>query len=329
MQRAFVKTLLESSDCAGALVAFYTNGELDKWRLSLVRMDYEFSKGKISERLTPAKRYSYLVGDKEPCHTAQERLYPIFVADGNNPSLDELEEAFSVEAVTKDFFVQYREKYLVLKEYLDSNPDFIAESENRGFSSEQFAKKLMGQIVFLYFIQKKGWLGVNAFPSKLSEREYKYAFYYKRTTSSVWKAIGEEFGSTASASFKPKSAGEFRIKVDIIDKNGKLVSKLMSLSISDDAPDVPTNKSTISYAYVTLGNRLTIKGAASGGAGGYKYTYQQKKSTASKWHTIGSENTNDTVAYFKPSAKGKYDVRVIVTDKAGVQQERTFVIVVK
>ena len=159
--------------------------------------------------------------------------------------------------------------------------------------------------------------------------KYKYAFYYKRTTSSVWKAIGEEFGSTASASFKPKSAGEFRIKVDIIDKNGKLVSKLMSLSISDDAPDVPTNKSTISYAYVTLGNRLTIKGAASGGAGGYKYTYQQKKSTASKWHTIGSENTNDTVAYFKPSAKGKYDVRVIVTDKAGVQQERTFVIVVK
>ena len=159
--------------------------------------------------------------------------------------------------------------------------------------------------------------------------KYKYAFYYKRTTSSVWKAIGEEFGSTASASFKPKSAGEFRIKVDIIDKNGKLVSKLMSLSISDDAPDVPTNKSTISYAYVTLGNRLTIKGAASGGAGGYKYTYQQKKSTASKWHTIGSENTNDTVAYFKPSAKGRYDVRVIVTDKAGVQQERTFVIVVK
>ena len=105
MQRAFVKMLLENSNCAGALVAFYTLGDLAKWRLSLVRMDYEFSKGKISERLTPAKRYSYLVGDKEPCHTAQERLYPIFVADGNNPSLDELEEAFSVEAVTKDFFV--------------------------------------------------------------------------------------------------------------------------------------------------------------------------------------------------------------------------------
>ncbi len=177
MQRSFVKTLLESSGCAGALVAFYNVEEPVKWRLSLVRMDYEFSKGKISEKLTPAKRYSYLVGKGEPCHTAQERLYPMFASDERNPSLDELEDAFSVEAVTKDFFDQYRVKYLDLKEYLDSNPEFLVESQVRGFDSEQFAKKLMGQIVFLYFIQKKGWLGVKAFPAKIKEREYKSAFY--------------------------------------------------------------------------------------------------------------------------------------------------------
>ncbi len=177
MQRSFVKTLLESSDCAGALVAFHTKDEPEKWRLSLVRLDYEFSKGKISEKLTPAKRYSYLVGKGEPCHTAQERLYPIFLNDEYAPTLDELENAFSVEAVTKDFFDQYREKYLVLKEYLESNPQFIAEAESRGFDSEQFAKKLMGQIVFLYFIQKKGWLGVNAFPAKMTEREFKASYW--------------------------------------------------------------------------------------------------------------------------------------------------------
>ena len=177
MQRSFVKTLLEASDCAGALVAFHTKDEPEKWRLSLVRLDYEFSKGKISEKLTPAKRYSYLVGKGEPCHTAQERLYPIFLNDDYAPTLDELENAFSVEAVTKDFFDQYREKYLVLKEYLESNPQFISEAESRGFDSEQFAKKLMGQIVFLYFIQKKGWLGVNAFPARMSEREYKASYW--------------------------------------------------------------------------------------------------------------------------------------------------------
>lgn len=177
MQRNFVKTLLEETGCAGALAAFYNGSEPEKWRLSLVRLDYEFSEGKISANLTPAKRYSYLVGKNEPCHTAQERLFPIFTADNRNPGLDELEEAFSVEAVTKDFFEKYRSKYLDLKEYLDTNPEFTAEAQARGFDSEQFAKKLLGQIVFLYFIQKKGWLGVNAFPYKLTERDYKNAFY--------------------------------------------------------------------------------------------------------------------------------------------------------
>jgi len=107
MQRNFVKSLLENSNCAGALVSFYTAEEPDKWRLSFVRMDYEFTKGKINAKLTPAKRYSYLVGAGEPSHTAQERLYPIFADDDKNPGIEELEDAFSVEAVTKEFFDKY------------------------------------------------------------------------------------------------------------------------------------------------------------------------------------------------------------------------------
>ena len=177
MQRAFVKSLLENSNCAGALVAFYTDAAPSRWRLSMVRMDYGFTDGKISVELTPAKRYSYLVGEGEPCHTAKERLYPIFAEDDVDPGLDDLEEAFSVEAVTKEFFAQYREKYLSVKEFLEHNTDFVREAASRGFNSEQFAKKLMGQLVFLYFIQKKGWLGVNAFPKILSERAYKDAFF--------------------------------------------------------------------------------------------------------------------------------------------------------
>ena len=177
MQRTFVKSLLENSNCAGALVAFYTDADPSRWRLSMVRMDYGFTNGKISVELTPAKRYSYLVGEGEPCHTAKERLYPIFAEDDVAPGLDDLEEAFSVEAVTKEFFAQYREKYLSVKEFLEHNTDFVREAASRGFNSEQFAKKLMGQLVFLYFIQKKGWLGVNAFPKILSERAYKDAFF--------------------------------------------------------------------------------------------------------------------------------------------------------
>lgn len=52
----------------------------------------------------------------------------------------------------------YCEKYHELREYLESNEDFMQEAQIRNFTSEQFAKKLLGQIVFLYFIQKKDGL---------------------------------------------------------------------------------------------------------------------------------------------------------------------------
>ena len=183
MQRNFVKPLIEKGGCAGALVAFFTKDEPDKWRLSFIRMDYEFSMGKVKEKLTPAKRYSYLVGKGEPCHTAKQRLYPIFMDDNTNPGIDELEEAFSVEKVTNEFFNLYKEKYIQLKEYLEANEEFMNEAAYRNFTSEQFAKKLMGQIVFLYFIQKKGWLGVEAIPVTMTEKQYKNAFFARGTKS--------------------------------------------------------------------------------------------------------------------------------------------------
>lgn len=196
-QRAFIKALLDNSGCDSALAAFYTmekdsNGyerPSDKWRLSLVRMEYGFAEGKLSTKLTPAKRYSYLVGKDEPCHTAQERLYDMFVQDEVNHSLNDLEEAFSVETVTKQFFNDYKEKYLAVKEYLEATPDFMAEAERCGFTSEQFTKKLMGQIVFLYFIQKKGWLGVQAFPVRLTDKEYKSALFRNAKAHSLIEKV--------------------------------------------------------------------------------------------------------------------------------------------
>ena len=198
-QRAFIKTLMEKGGYAGALVAFYSvdkaQNPIDTWRFSFIRMDYEFAKGRIKENLTPAKRYSYLVGKGEPCHTAMDRLFPIFMNDKSAPTLDELEEAFSVESVTNGFFELYKEKYLEMKEFLESNEDFQRESEIRGFTSEQFSKKLLSQIVFLYFIQKKGWLGVTAIPTRMNEKEYKNAFFAKGSRSR--ELIGRLYKQTA------------------------------------------------------------------------------------------------------------------------------------
>lgn len=181
-QRSYAKRLMENGNADAAIIAFYTDGD-PKWRLSFVRLDYEikFENGKLNtqENMTPAKRYSYLVGKDEPCHTAISRFRRFIIDDSDAvaPTIDDLEEAFSVEKVTEEFFNLYCEKFYQLREALEANEDFVIEAQQHNFTSEQFAKKLMGQIVFLYFLQKKGWLGVPAWPNELNEKEYRNAFF--------------------------------------------------------------------------------------------------------------------------------------------------------
>lgn len=194
MQRSFISKLLSRSNHDGAIVAFFTEND-PRWRLSFIRLDYDFAAGRVKMNLTPAKRYSYLVGEKEPCHTAMEQLFPIFRDENYNPTFDKIEEAFSVERVTKDFFEKYKEKYFVLKEHLDGNDVFAEEALRHGFTSEQFAKKLMGQLAFLYFLQKKGWLGVKVLPHVLTEKAYKNAFYKTNASKEIIPKIYKQIGA--------------------------------------------------------------------------------------------------------------------------------------
>lgn len=179
-QRNYAKSIINNNNYDAALVAYYMHDD-KKWRLSFVRLDYEIKfdtgKFKTQETLTPAKRYSFLVGCDEPCHTAIKQLSSFIENDNYNPTLDEIEDAFGVEKVTKEFYNLYCEKYHQLQEYLKGNTVFQEEAARHNFDSVQFAKKLMGQIVFLYFLQKKGWLGVNVWPPVLVEKEYNNIFY--------------------------------------------------------------------------------------------------------------------------------------------------------
>ncbi len=170
-QRTFISTLLNKYNLDASIVAFYQDDE-PSWRLSFVKKELNFTDKGIKVDLTPAKRFSYLVGENESVHTAQEYLFSLLNIEDRKITLSDIERVFDVEKVTKKFFEEYKEKYLELKEFLDDNQDFITESENCDFTSEEFAKKLMGQIVFLYFLQKKGWLGVQIVPDELTEQEY-------------------------------------------------------------------------------------------------------------------------------------------------------------
>jgi hypothetical protein len=102
----------ENSYKEAGLVAFVAP-DSKSWRFSYVRMEYETKRnpktGKIraEQRLTPARRYSYLVGADEQCHTAQTRFLVLLQNTTDSSTLAELEEAFSVESVTKEFFREY------------------------------------------------------------------------------------------------------------------------------------------------------------------------------------------------------------------------------
>lgn len=167
--RNFVADHLKTRDeKEAALVAFVSPSE-KQWRFSYVKMEYaavasEAGKVGVETRLTPARRFSYLVGEGESCHTAQTRFLALLQDTGTNPTLGDIGEAFSVEAVTKEFFTKYAELFGEIHKSLERlvEKDKAARDEfkKKGANTVDFAKKLMGQIVFLYFLQKKGWLGV-------------------------------------------------------------------------------------------------------------------------------------------------------------------------
>lgn len=186
MQRNFIAWYLDGSRGGeqkdAAFVAFVSPNEED-WRLSLVKMDYTLAKtksGKIKaeKELSPARRWSFLVGEHENSHTAQKQFLPLLEEEGQF-TLAQLENAFSIEIVTKEFFERYRELFGSLVEelhkiagtdkkvkaefqegaYLYDQED-ISDTEKYEKFVVNFAKKLLGQIVFLYFLQKKGWFGV-------------------------------------------------------------------------------------------------------------------------------------------------------------------------
>jgi len=168
MRNFVAKYLKDRGEKDAALVAFVPPREED-WRFSLVKMDYRFEETslgivKVKEKFTPARRWSFLVGKNEKSHTAQSQLVKMLDDDENNPTLAQLEQAFNIETVTKEFFEKYRNLFIrtvdeldkIVENYANVRKDF----ESNNINTVDFAKKLLSQIVFLYFLQKKGWFGV-------------------------------------------------------------------------------------------------------------------------------------------------------------------------
>jgi type I restriction-modification system DNA methylase subunit len=167
--RNFVADHLKTRDEKDAALVAFVSPTDKQWRFSYVKMEYssiEMESGRVGveTRLTPARRFSYIVGEGESCHTAQTRFLGLLEDTDTDPALAKIEDAFSVEAVTAEFFTKYAELFEEIHKALDrlvtKDKTSRDEFDAKGVNTVDFAKKLMGQIVFLYFLQKKGWLGV-------------------------------------------------------------------------------------------------------------------------------------------------------------------------
>ena len=145
----------------------YENPEGRNWRFS-----YAYKQDKNSTT-TEAKRYTYLFGQNLHCRTAIDRFAVLAKSSKDNKALL---DAFSVEALSDEFFDTYRKQYAKFVKYI-TGKEFVKEGgkwveKQTGipndvifnvFSREDkrvrdYIKKMMGRITFLHFLQRKRWM---------------------------------------------------------------------------------------------------------------------------------------------------------------------------
>jgi len=143
-----------------AFIVYY-NPDSNKWRFTYVAELTEFdAEGSIKKVQTEPKRYTYVLGEGESTRTASERFH-LLAKKGSKATLDDVKDAFSVEKLSKTFFDEYKKLYEGLCEFMLGVPKIKKGIFNEDEKAvRDFNKKFLGRIVFLYFLQKKGWLGV-------------------------------------------------------------------------------------------------------------------------------------------------------------------------
>jgi len=154
--RSIASGFIDQDKFHGAL-AFYHSHNTDDYRLTFIAKQTYFNEsGDLIKKETDSKRYTFLLGKNEPCTTAASRLKEL--ADKRTYGsiyLTDVTDAFSVERLNKEFFNGYKAQY---KKFVDTLSDTKPHRD--------YVKKLLGRLVFLQFLQKKGWMGVPASNAK-------------------------------------------------------------------------------------------------------------------------------------------------------------------
>jgi len=139
-----------------ALVVTFSKKE-SHYRFSLVTSDLNWVGSNVHKEFSNPKRLSFLLGLGSKVHTATRHL----VEQGKIKDFKDLYSRFNIEIINDEFYQHYKDLYINLKDNLDKDKEFSSFAKKINLENGHFAKKLLGQIVFCYFLQKKGWLGVD------------------------------------------------------------------------------------------------------------------------------------------------------------------------
>ena len=166
-----IRKVMENYSCAFMLFHYENDTRWD-WRFTFCH-----KKGGQKE-VTDSKRYTFLLGPGQSCRTAAENFIKLYDKRDAH-TIKDIEDAFNVEALSKEFFGKYKAQYEAFVNYMvdpanGMRQNFIdTDFDHAGMTADKirdreekpirdYVKKLLGRIVFLHFLQKKGWLGVPA-----------------------------------------------------------------------------------------------------------------------------------------------------------------------
>ena len=162
----FIKKYIIKDAVKGALTTFSYDNDHEKkeWRFSFISKNSAndfFAEAEAEE--TNPKKFTYIFGTDEEHRTAIERLYNL---EESRFRLEDFFEAFNVEPVSKKFFEEYKHLYKEFSDFILENETyksiFVKSDTNTEKEIRNFVSRLMGRIVFLYFLQKKNWLGASS-----------------------------------------------------------------------------------------------------------------------------------------------------------------------
>lgn len=162
---------------AHAVLAFFVQPGVPAYRLTYAAREsvLDPTTFAVERKETAARRFTYVLGPGSPHRTAALRLAELSENRGQK-ALTNVTAAFAVESLSKEFFDRYREHYRAFCDHLlgTDAPKRIFGLKLTGFGEDEkardralkpvrdFIKKLLGRLVFLHFLQKKGWLGCPA-----------------------------------------------------------------------------------------------------------------------------------------------------------------------